>query len=155
MLGTYRQAIANKSVRTGGGRGIRTPERVTPLTVFKTAGFNHSPIPPFTILPDRHLRSHCAGPRECCAKSPRISASPAAFRARTRGTGLRSFEPFPPAEAWDAVQSPAPPSPEPAHSTGTPPDHRAARAHAGGTHGGRRQPRVRVRDAAPRIERPA
>src|ERR1700724_3667206 len=30
----------------GGGRGIRTPERVTPLTVFKTAGFNHSPIPP-------------------------------------------------------------------------------------------------------------
>ena len=30
----------------GGGRGIRTPERLTPLTVFKTAGFNHSPIPP-------------------------------------------------------------------------------------------------------------
>src|ERR1700693_6072142 len=37
---------------TGGGRGIRTPERVTPLTVFKTAGFNHSPIPPISILPD-------------------------------------------------------------------------------------------------------
>jgi hypothetical protein len=36
----------------GGGRGIRTPERVSPLTVFKTAGFNHSPIPPFTILPE-------------------------------------------------------------------------------------------------------
>jgi hypothetical protein len=36
----------------GGGRGIRTPERVTPLTVFKTAGFNHSPIPPIPILPD-------------------------------------------------------------------------------------------------------
>jgi hypothetical protein len=32
--------------RCGGGRGIRTPERVSPLTVFKTAGFNHSPIPP-------------------------------------------------------------------------------------------------------------
>jgi hypothetical protein len=30
----------------GGGRGIRTPVRVTPQTVFKTAGFNHSPIPP-------------------------------------------------------------------------------------------------------------
>src|SRR5687767_14305047 len=30
----------------GGGRGIRTPERVTPLTVFKTAAFNHSAIPP-------------------------------------------------------------------------------------------------------------
>src|SRR5579884_2166949 len=50
MLGTYRQAIANKSVRTGGGRGIRTPVRVTPQTVFKTAGFNHSPIPPISIL---------------------------------------------------------------------------------------------------------
>jgi hypothetical protein len=36
----------------GGGRGIRTPERVTPLTVFKTAGFNHSPIPPFIIVSD-------------------------------------------------------------------------------------------------------
>ena len=32
--------------KSGGGRGIRTPERVAPLTVFKTAGFNHSPIPP-------------------------------------------------------------------------------------------------------------
>src|SRR6266545_3421468 len=31
---------------SGGGRGIRTPERLAPLTVFKTAGFNHSPIPP-------------------------------------------------------------------------------------------------------------
>src|SRR6266852_1984795 len=36
----------------GGGRGIRTPERVTPLTVFKTAAFNHSAIPPLFILPD-------------------------------------------------------------------------------------------------------
>jgi hypothetical protein len=41
-----------RSRRGGGGRGIRTPERVTPLTVFKTAGFNHSPIPPIPILPD-------------------------------------------------------------------------------------------------------
>jgi hypothetical protein len=37
---------------SGGGRGIRTPERVTPLTVFKTAAFNHSAIPPSSILPD-------------------------------------------------------------------------------------------------------
>ncbi len=36
----------------GGGRGIRTPERVSPLTVFKTAAFNHSAIPPLSILPD-------------------------------------------------------------------------------------------------------
>ena len=37
--------------KNGGGRGIRTPVRVTPQTVFKTAGFNHSPIPPLTKLP--------------------------------------------------------------------------------------------------------
>ena len=35
-----------------GGRGIRTPERVSPLTVFKTAAFNHSAIPPVVIVPD-------------------------------------------------------------------------------------------------------
>ena len=33
---------------SGGGRGIRTPEWVPPLTVFKTAAFNRSAIPPFT-----------------------------------------------------------------------------------------------------------
>ena len=43
---------ARKNRITGGGRGIRTPERVTPLTVFKTAGFNHSPIPPLPIYPN-------------------------------------------------------------------------------------------------------
>ena len=35
---------------TGGGGGIRTPETLTGLTVFKTAGFNRSPTPPFLIL---------------------------------------------------------------------------------------------------------
>ena len=35
---------------SNGGRGIRTPERVTPLAVFKTAAFNHSAIPPATNL---------------------------------------------------------------------------------------------------------
>ena len=30
----------------GGGRGIRTPETLTSLAVFKTAAFNHSAIPP-------------------------------------------------------------------------------------------------------------
>ena len=34
----------------GGGGGIRTPETLTGLTVFKTAGFNRSPTPPFLIL---------------------------------------------------------------------------------------------------------
>jgi hypothetical protein len=38
-----------REIAVNGGRGIRTPERVTPLTVFKTAAFNHSAIPP----PDR------------------------------------------------------------------------------------------------------
>ena len=35
--------IANK---IGGERGIRTPERVAPLTVFETAAFGHSAISP-------------------------------------------------------------------------------------------------------------
>jgi hypothetical protein len=30
----------------GGGRGIRTPGALSSTTVFKTAGFNRSPIPP-------------------------------------------------------------------------------------------------------------
>jgi hypothetical protein len=30
----------------GGGGGIRTHETLSGLTVFKTAGFNHSPTPP-------------------------------------------------------------------------------------------------------------
>src|SRR5262245_2174729 len=34
----------------GGGGGIRTPETLSSLTVFKTAGFNHSPTPPFLII---------------------------------------------------------------------------------------------------------
>ena len=38
--------------RGGGGGGIRTPETLSGLTVFKTAGFNRSPTPPFLILTD-------------------------------------------------------------------------------------------------------
>src|SRR5690242_10274623 len=34
----------------GGGGGIRTPETLSSLTVFKTAGFNRSPTPPPIIL---------------------------------------------------------------------------------------------------------
>ena len=36
--------------RGGGGGGIRTPETLSGLTVFKTAGFNRSPTPPFPII---------------------------------------------------------------------------------------------------------
>ncbi len=42
----------------GGGRGIRTPEPLTGLTVFKTAGFNHSPIPPREFFPRELLVFH-------------------------------------------------------------------------------------------------
>jgi hypothetical protein len=35
---------------SGGGGGIRTPETLSGLTVFKTAGFNRSPTPPSIIL---------------------------------------------------------------------------------------------------------
>ena len=35
----------------GGGGGIRTPETLSGLTVFKTAGFNRSPTPPSPIIP--------------------------------------------------------------------------------------------------------
>jgi hypothetical protein len=34
----------------GGGGGIRTPETLSGLTVFKTAGFNRSPTPPSRIV---------------------------------------------------------------------------------------------------------
>jgi hypothetical protein len=44
--------IAQYFRRGGGGGGIRTPETLSGLTVFKTAGFNRSPTPPFLILTD-------------------------------------------------------------------------------------------------------
>jgi hypothetical protein len=33
-------------LKSGGGGGIRTPETLSSLTVFKTAAFNHSATPP-------------------------------------------------------------------------------------------------------------
>jgi hypothetical protein len=44
--------------RDGGGGGIRTPETLSGLTVFKTAGFNRSPTPPFLILTDPVTWAH-------------------------------------------------------------------------------------------------
>jgi hypothetical protein len=43
--------VSSKKLDRGGGGGIRTPETLSGLTVFKTAGFNRSPTPPSTILP--------------------------------------------------------------------------------------------------------
>ena len=41
----------NVSSFDGGGGGIRTPETLSSLTVFKTAALNHSATPPLLILP--------------------------------------------------------------------------------------------------------
>jgi hypothetical protein len=59
----------------GGGGGIRTPETLSGLTVFKTAGFNRSPTPPFPSLtgkapyfqdPKSGLPQNIAENTECC-----------------------------------------------------------------------------------------
>jgi hypothetical protein len=59
---------------SNGGRGIRTPERVTPLAVFKTAAFNHSAIPP---LP-KYLISIVSGFPDCMfrARLQQLSCRP-------------------------------------------------------------------------------
>src|SRR5271170_5256077 len=44
----------------GGGGGIRTPETLTGLTVFKTAGLNHSPTPPLAIVTRRSLQAQAS-----------------------------------------------------------------------------------------------
>jgi hypothetical protein len=49
------QTCSEGHQKSGGGGGIRTPETLSGLTVFKTAGFNRSPTPPLPIL------SHCGG----------------------------------------------------------------------------------------------
>ncbi len=49
-------------LHAGGGGGIRTPETLSSLTVFKTAGFNRSPTPPSLIL--AHLLDS-RGARSC------------------------------------------------------------------------------------------
>src|SRR5260370_37834207 len=41
----------------GGGGGIRTPETLSSLTVFKTAAFNHSATPPQFVY--NNLRKTC------------------------------------------------------------------------------------------------
>jgi hypothetical protein len=47
-------------VFSGGGGGIRTPETLSSLTVFKTAGFNRSPTPPLVILTHLSASVHFA-----------------------------------------------------------------------------------------------
>src|SRR3982750_273464 len=71
----------------GGGRGIRTPVRVTPQTVFKTAGFNHSPIPPNTILPDLCL---------CNGRDSQITSSPCGPDSKSGQKVSGAMKIFPP-----------------------------------------------------------
>ncbi len=47
MVGTCKALLIHQS---GGGGGIRTPVTLSGQTVFKTAGFNRSPTPPFLII---------------------------------------------------------------------------------------------------------
>jgi hypothetical protein len=56
------------NILSGGGGGIRTPETLSGLTVFKTAGFNRSPTPPFLIIAcNKHLAgSLMTFPRDDC-----------------------------------------------------------------------------------------
>src|SRR3569833_2555551 len=44
--------FGSRKIGVGGGRGIRTPESLSTLTVFKTGAFNHSAIPPITMVAD-------------------------------------------------------------------------------------------------------
>ena len=55
--------------RSGGGRGIRTPGRVTPSTVFKTAALNRSAIPPFSSYAIRR-RFAIGSPSDAFWRSP-------------------------------------------------------------------------------------
>ena len=61
----------------GGGRGIRTPGTLSGPTVFKTAAFDRSAIPP------------AAGAPECLAVVS-FDCSPLTARGRTRGPVTRS-----------------------------------------------------------------
>ena len=54
------------TLRHGGGGGIRTPETLTGLTVFKTAGFNRSPTPPLSILLGNRPTAPTTLPRSFC-----------------------------------------------------------------------------------------
>lgn len=54
------------TTRSNGGEGIRTPETLTGLPVFKTGAFNHSATPPWgteSIRADQESRDSAIQPR--------------------------------------------------------------------------------------------
>src|SRR5436853_1284479 len=57
MERTFHDLSSVKSISyKNGGRGIRTPGTVPRTAVFKTAGFNRSPIPPISNCNDEQVR---------------------------------------------------------------------------------------------------
>src|SRR5713226_4559433 len=84
--GHYLTVVA--SLFTGGGGGIRTPETLSSLTVFKTAGFNRSPTPPPPILtcPSPDFPRLCANQRS--------SATPRQSRPLARHSDLANQPAF-------------------------------------------------------------
>src|SRR5512137_873310 len=84
--------------RDGGGSRIRTHEGVTPLTVFKTAAFNHSAIPPRSKKSIYWMRLpwQIALP---FAPGPLSAAAPILSRARS---GSSVFRPLPIHSLWFA-----------------------------------------------------
>src|SRR6476646_7106654 len=70
-----------------GGRGIRTPGTVPRTAVFKTAGINHSPIPPTSSLP------LWAGKFQILDAEMLASIRNIIAEAKGRGDGIRVFDP--------------------------------------------------------------
>jgi hypothetical protein len=57
---------------SGGGRGIRTPERVTPLTVFKSISTRFAAVTLSLIRPVSQYLTTYSGPNRDCAVMPRL-----------------------------------------------------------------------------------
>jgi hypothetical protein len=94
---------------SGGGRGIRTPGTLSGTTVFKTAGINHSPIPPqlggpLSSLPYLHFGqfSFCPIPLAESLPCPR----PPKSRSPCRGRARPAAQPFPVFFFPDALGAP-------------------------------------------------
>ncbi len=94
LLKTY---TVNIDTGSGGGGGIRTPETLAGLTVFKTAAFNRSATPPRRGPEQVYRRGarFCKSSQETCpvnpngkaASSGKLEMKPARGRAHQLGCG--------------------------------------------------------------------